>query len=72
MAMVMDLKGLKCPQPVLKVAIKASSIPAGTTVEVLADCSTFPDDIKKWCQDSGRVLISCVDHAGVFTATIQF
>ncbi len=72
MAMVMDLKGLKCPQPVLKVAIKASSIPAGTTVEVLADCSTFPDDIKKWCQDSGRVLISCVDHGGSFTATIQF
>ena len=72
MAMVMDLKGLKCPQPVLKIAIKASSIPAGTSVEVLADCSTFPEDIKKWCQDSGRVLISCVDHGGVYTATIQF
>ena len=70
--MVMDLKGLKCPQPVLKIAIKASSIPAGTSVEVLADCSTFPEDIKKWCQDSGRVLISCVDHGGVYTATIQF
>ena len=72
MAEVMDLKGLKCPQPVLKVAIKAKTIGAGTTVEVHADCDSFPQDIEKWCNDSGKVLVSCVDNGGTFVATIQF
>ncbi|HEB33335.1 hypothetical protein LCGC14_2154950 [marine sediment metagenome] len=72
MAEVLDCKGLKCPQPVLKVAIKARTIPAGTSLEVLADCESFSDDIKKWCEDSGKVLVSCVDQGGFVSATIQF
>ncbi len=73
MAEKVDLKGLKCPQPVLKVAIMSKTVPAGTTVEVHADCESFPVDIGKWCASSGKVLISCVDNGGgVFVATIQF
>ena len=72
MAEVLNCKGLKCPQPVLKVAIKAHSTAKGTILEVHADCPTFPSDIKKWCSDSGRVLISCVDQGGCHVATIQF
>jgi tRNA 2-thiouridine synthesizing protein A len=72
MAEVLDCKGLKCPQPVLKVAIKANSIEPGTTLEVYADCETFPDDIKKWCENSGKVLVSCVDQGSFWTATVQF
>lgn len=68
----LDCRGLKCPQPVLKVAIKANSIAPGSTLQVQADCSSFADDIKKWCEDSGKVLISCVDHGGFHQATIQF
>jgi len=71
MAEIMDLKGLKCPQPVLKLAIAAKKHPAGTTIEVLADCNTFPEDVKKWCNDSGKVLVSCVDKGGYFSATVQ-
>lgn len=72
MAEVLDCRGLKCPQPVLKVAIKSNSIPSGETLEVHADCSSFESDIKKWCEDSGKVLISCVDHGGYNVATVQF
>ncbi len=72
MAELLDCRGLKCPQPVLKLAIKSSSIASGSLVEVLADCNTFPKDITKWCQDSGRVLISCVDEGGYHKATVQF
>jgi tRNA 2-thiouridine synthesizing protein A len=71
--MVMDFKGLKCPQPVLKLAIKANTVPKGTTVEVHADCTSFPNDVKKWCADTGRVLINCMDKGGgMNVATIQF
>jgi tRNA 2-thiouridine synthesizing protein A len=71
MAEILNCKGMKCPQPVLKAAIKASILPAGTTLEVHADCPTFPDDITKWCNDSGKVLISIVDHGGFKIATVQ-
>ena len=72
MTEMLDCKGLKCPQPVLKVAIKAKSIAPGTTLEVHADCPSFPQDIQKWCTDMGKVLVSVVDRGGFNVATIQF
>jgi tRNA 2-thiouridine synthesizing protein A len=71
MTEVMNCKGMKCPQPVLKAAIKSNSLPKGTTLEVIADCPTFPADITKWCQNSGKVLISIVDRDGCKVATVQ-
>ena len=71
MAEVLDCKGLTCPKPVLKVAIKARSLPAGSTIEVLADCHTFEADIKKWCKDSGKVLVSVVNKGDHKQATIK-
>ena len=71
MAEVLDCKGLKCPQPVLKTAIKANTLPAGTSLEVHADCPTFSDDITKWCSETGKVLVSVVDQGGFHVATIQ-
>jgi len=71
MAEVLDYRGLKCPQPVLKLAIKANSLPKGTTVEVLADCHTFANDITNWCTKSGKVLVSIVPKNGANCATIQ-
>ena len=72
MTELLDCRGLKCPQPVLKVAIKAKSLAPGTTLEVHADCVSFPQDIQKWCNDMGKVLVSVVDRGGFNVATIQF
>lgn len=71
MAEVLDCKGLKCPQPVLKLSIKANQVPAGSVVEVHADCPTFPQDVEQWCQKSGKVLVSCVDQGSHRVATVQ-
>jgi tRNA 2-thiouridine synthesizing protein A len=70
-ANILDCKGMKCPQPVLKTAIKANTLPAGSVIEVHADCASFPDDITKWCADSGKVLVSIVDHGSFRIATVQ-
>lgn len=70
--MILDCRGLKCPQPVLKVAIKARTIAAGTTLEVHADCPSFAEDVRRWCEDNHRVLIGVVDRGGFQVATIQF
>jgi len=71
MAEMLNCKGMKCPQPVLKTAIKANTLPAGTVLEVHADCPTFQNDITKWCTDTGKVLVSIIDGDGGKVATIQ-
>ncbi len=71
--MVLDYKGLKCPQPTLKLTLEVGNIPEGFTVEVMADCSKFPIDIKNWCNRTEKTLLSCVDIGeGDFKAEIQF
>jgi tRNA 2-thiouridine synthesizing protein A len=72
MAEILDCKGMKCPQPVLKLAIKANTLAPGTTLEVHADCPSFPGEVEKWCNDSGKVLVSLVDRGSFHVATIQF
>lgn len=72
MAEVLDFRGLKCPLPVLRLAMHAAKVAPGTTLEVHADCSSFPTDVAKWCKDMGKVLVSCVEKNGTFIATIQF
>ena len=69
----LDVLGLKCPQPVLKLAAMAKEIPAGDTVEVLADCESFPKDIIAWCDKTKKTLLFCVDEGGgKHKAQIQF
>jgi len=71
MTTVMNLRGLRCPQPVLRLAIKANTLSRGEVVQVHADCPSFADDIRKWCEDSGKVLVNVVETGGSFTATVQ-
>ncbi len=68
----MDLTGLKCPEPIMKIATKAKSIKKGEMVEIIADCQSFPDDIKAWCDRTGRTLLFCIDEGGKHKAQIQF
>jgi tRNA 2-thiouridine synthesizing protein A len=69
----LDVLGLKCPQPVLKVAAMAKNIPEGDTLEVLADCASFPKDMETWCSKTKRTLLFCIDEGGgKHKAQIQF
>ena len=70
---VLNTLGLKCPQPVLKLAAMAKEIPEGDTVEVLADCESFPKDVEAWCTRMKKTLLFCVDEGGgKHKAQIQF
>ncbi len=65
--------GLKCPQPILKVAAMAPQLQPGDILEVLADCSSFPKDIKAWAEKTGKTLLFCTDEGGgKYKAQIQF
>ncbi len=62
---VLDTLGLKCPQPILKIAVRAPDMKPGDILEVLGDCPTFEKDVRIWCERLGKVFLSIKDDEGL-------
>ena len=58
----LDMLGVKCPQPVLKIAVKAPEMKPGDILEVLGDCPTFEKDIRAWCKRLNKICLSIMDE----------
>ncbi len=69
-AQLLDTVGLKCPQPVLKIAVKAIDMKPGNVLEVIGDCPTFERDVRSWCQRLGKLFLA-VNDDGNSKKTIQ-
>ena len=70
---LIDTLGQKCPQPVLKIAVKAPDMKPGDILEILGDCPTFERDVRTWCGRLGKVVLSVKDDGGdKKTIQIQF
>jgi tRNA 2-thiouridine synthesizing protein A len=70
---VLDTLGLKCPQPVLEIALKSPDMHPGDILEVLGDCPSFERDVRTWCERLRKVLLSLRDYGnGKKTIQIQF
>ena len=70
---ILDTLGLKCPQPVLKLAVRAPDMESGSILEVLGDCPTFEKDVRTWCERLGKVFLSVKDEdQGKKRIRIQF
>lgn len=54
----LDTLGLKCPQPVLKIAVKAPDMKQGDILEVWGNCPTFEKDVRVWCERLKKVFLS--------------
>jgi len=54
---ILDTIGLKCPQPVLKIAAKSPDMKPGDILEVVGDCTTFERDIRAWCKRLKKTLL---------------
>ncbi len=61
---VLDTLGMKCPQPVLKIAVKAPDMKPGDILEILGDCPTFERDVRTWCDRLGKILLSIQEERG--------
>jgi tRNA 2-thiouridine synthesizing protein A len=59
---VLDTLGLKCPQPIIKIALKSPDMKPGDILEVLGDCPTFEKDVRTYCQRLGKVFLSVKDE----------
>jgi tRNA 2-thiouridine synthesizing protein A len=54
---VIDARGLKCPQPQLKLLTESHSMKKGDIIEVVADCPTFETDVRQYCQRTKKALL---------------
>lgn len=68
----LDARGMKCPQPTLKITALAVKMKPGDVLEVSADCLTFEKDVRDWCARSKKILLWIRDDSGGKKCQIQF
>ena len=68
---ILDALGLRCPQPILKIAATAVDMFNGDILEVLADCPTFEKDVRLWCGRTRRALLWIREEDGKKRCQIQ-
>lgn len=68
----LDARGLKCPQPTLKITVMAVKLKPGDILEVVADCATFENDVRDWCKRAKKTLLWVKDEGGSKRLQIQF
>lgn len=55
---VLDLKGLLCPMPIVKMAKAIKDIEVGATMEAVATDPGVMADVPAWCRSTGNELVS--------------
>lgn len=63
-ALVLDLRGLRCPLPVLKTAKRLAALAPGTVLAVLADDPLAAIDLPLFCRQEGQELQGRSDLEG--------
>jgi len=69
--MTLDLRGLKCPLPILRARKALRPLKPGAALEVLADDPLSPVDFAAYCQASGDALVESVEKDGAFRFLIR-
>ena len=64
-AQLVDTVGMKCPEPILKIAMKVVDMKPNDILEVVGDCPTFEEDIRDWCKRLGKKILS-INHENRF------
>lgn len=68
----LDTLGMKCPQPILKIAAKIPELGSGDILEVHGNCPTFEEDVRKWCERMKRTLLAVNVDGAAKIIQIQF
>jgi tRNA 2-thiouridine synthesizing protein A len=68
----LDARGLKCPQPTLKITALAVKMKSGDILEAVADCETFEKDVRDWCGRTKKVLLWMRAEGNAKRCQIQF
>lgn len=68
---VMDLKGLPCPMPVVKVSKGIKEVEVGQIIEVLSTDPGALVDFPAWAKTSGNEILDTVQNDGVIKIYIK-
>jgi len=68
---VLDVKGLTCPMPVLKTKKAIDGMGSGQTLEVLATDPASKGDIPAFLDRLGHELVEVSENEGVFSFLIR-
>ena len=69
--LVLDLKGLRCPLPVLRANRELRAMPPGERLRVLATDRAAVSDFQSFCRESGHALVAWSEDGGVFSFVIR-
>ncbi|WP_304335168.1 sulfurtransferase TusA family protein [Conchiformibius steedae] len=70
--LTLDLKGLKCPLPILRTKKALAQAQSGDVFTVLATDAGAPDDFAAFCRHTGHTLLQSESgEDGVFTLVIR-
>jgi tRNA 2-thiouridine synthesizing protein A len=68
----LNLIGLRCPEPILRIAFKAADLKQRDVLEVIADCPDFEHDVRIWCERLDKQLLFMRNVNGKKECQIQF
>ncbi len=69
--MELDLQGLLCPIPVVKLAQAVKKVEVGQIISAVATDPGVLGDIPSWCKTSGNELISLEREGKLFRFTVR-
>ena len=68
---ILDVTGLQCPGPIIKIKNKISELETGEVLEVKATDPGFENDIKVWTKQTGNILLNIENTDGKILAEIK-
>lgn len=68
---MLDVKGLKCPLPVLKANKMLRGLEAGAVLEIEATDPGAVADFKVFCETTGHTLMASAEAGGVYSFKIR-
>jgi len=71
MSKALDLKGLLCPIPVVKMAQAIKTVAVGEVVEATATDPGVMADIPAWCRTTGHELVRINRDNGVISFAVR-
>ncbi len=67
----MDVTGMQCPGPILKLKQAIDKLSEGQKLEITASDPGFSRDVEAWCRTTGNVLLSNTEKNGLYKAVVQ-
>lgn len=68
---ILDTYGLLCPIPIIKIASKVKTLPAGAVLEVIATDGGIEIDLANWCKGHRHHYLGCRQEGKVYHALIR-